>query len=442
MTELVETVLSIPLASPLPTPNSRKTCALAVSLISSSSFPENVLSVLAPKIAKVFRRGIDGELGREGKKGSAADSFRGIMVLSIEHPLLFAQPFASMLPSILKALQGSVASFQLQAGLAVAGLAHASIEADVPAKEVAQALEPCLTITKKKGAQELQMSPIFNSITKFFQTLTLIFATKDSPESTKIQTSPAVQSLAHTQAMWSLSVLSSIIVLARSSLLNNKAMCNAIVKIIRLLLVSKRVVIRTAASWGWRALAWSIMKEFEEIDDNEEDRERRSCLVQRAFDFLDKGVGVGLTCALLVGSMGREDRELRVSLSIQAIMEMSRKRVTTPDALHVLQRMLTSDKDSEPEGPTPGWDLNKLLPTPLFDGQLADADLKSVHNLTKQQATLETHWIDEIPSLTRSECQSNLEDLFDVWQTAVKSFGIDEKGFQTVRAKQPANAGG
>jgi hypothetical protein len=174
------------------------------------------------------------------------------------------------------------------------------------------------------------------------------------------------------------------------------------------------------------------MKEFEELDYDEENPAWRSSLAQRSFDFLDKNVGIGVVCALLVGSAGREDRELRVTLSIEAVTEMARKRATTPDALQILQRMLSSTIETEPEGPSPGWDLGKLLPTSLFDSQLAETDVKSATTLTKQQAASEAHWIEEIPALSHAECERNLDDFFEAWKAAVKSFGIDEKGFQTV----------
>ena len=69
-------VLAIPLAKELPTPNSRKTCALAIWLIQTQRLPAEVLEPAKDRIAHALRRGIDGELGKEGKKGSASDGLK------------------------------------------------------------------------------------------------------------------------------------------------------------------------------------------------------------------------------------------------------------------------------------------------------------------------------------------------------------------------------
>ena len=69
-------VLAIPLADDLPTLNARKTCALAIWLIQTQRLPPAVLAPAADRIAFALTRGIDGELGKEGKKGSASDGLK------------------------------------------------------------------------------------------------------------------------------------------------------------------------------------------------------------------------------------------------------------------------------------------------------------------------------------------------------------------------------
>lgn len=68
--------LAIPMADELPTHNARKTCALAIWLIQVQRLPAEVLQPTASRIAYALRRGIDGELGKEGKKGSANDGMK------------------------------------------------------------------------------------------------------------------------------------------------------------------------------------------------------------------------------------------------------------------------------------------------------------------------------------------------------------------------------
>ena len=74
--ELLGEVLAIPNADTLPTPNARKTCALAIWVIQVQRLSRPILQPLAFRIAHVIRRGIDGELGKEGKKGSASDGLK------------------------------------------------------------------------------------------------------------------------------------------------------------------------------------------------------------------------------------------------------------------------------------------------------------------------------------------------------------------------------
>lgn len=69
-------VLAIPLANELPTPNARKTCALAIWLIQAQRLPAEVLGPAKDRIAYALRRGIEGELGKEGKKGSTSDGLK------------------------------------------------------------------------------------------------------------------------------------------------------------------------------------------------------------------------------------------------------------------------------------------------------------------------------------------------------------------------------
>ena len=69
-------LLAIPLAPELPTINARKTCALSIWLIQTQRLPRDVLAPAADRIAAALARAIDGELGKEGKKGSVSDGLK------------------------------------------------------------------------------------------------------------------------------------------------------------------------------------------------------------------------------------------------------------------------------------------------------------------------------------------------------------------------------
>jgi hypothetical protein len=69
-------VLAIPMASELPTPNARRTCALSIWLLQVQRLPSEVLVPAAESITSALQRGIEGELGKEGKKGSICDGLK------------------------------------------------------------------------------------------------------------------------------------------------------------------------------------------------------------------------------------------------------------------------------------------------------------------------------------------------------------------------------
>lgn len=74
--DLLTAVLSIPLAEVIPTPNCRKTYALSISILSLSTLPAEIVEKAASRMAFAFQRALQGQLGREGKKGAAADSLK------------------------------------------------------------------------------------------------------------------------------------------------------------------------------------------------------------------------------------------------------------------------------------------------------------------------------------------------------------------------------
>ena len=74
-------LLAIPIAGELPTPNARKTCALAIMAVQCQRLPAEVLIPARDRITLALKRGIDGELGKEGKKGSANDGLKVSYIL-------------------------------------------------------------------------------------------------------------------------------------------------------------------------------------------------------------------------------------------------------------------------------------------------------------------------------------------------------------------------
>jgi hypothetical protein len=76
LNSVLSQVLAIPMATELPTPNSRKTWALSIWLLQVQRLPSEILAPAADRIAYALKRGIEGQLGKEGKKGAASDGLK------------------------------------------------------------------------------------------------------------------------------------------------------------------------------------------------------------------------------------------------------------------------------------------------------------------------------------------------------------------------------
>jgi hypothetical protein len=73
---ILTSILAIPLAQKLPSFNARKTYALSIWLLQVQRLPRKILANASTRIAHALCRAIDGELGREGKKGSITDGLK------------------------------------------------------------------------------------------------------------------------------------------------------------------------------------------------------------------------------------------------------------------------------------------------------------------------------------------------------------------------------
>jgi hypothetical protein len=82
---MVTQALAVPLAPELPTPNSRKTCSLAVWLLQTQRLPADILAPAKDRITYALRRAVEGELGKEGKRGAVSD---GMKVSCLRMPVL------------------------------------------------------------------------------------------------------------------------------------------------------------------------------------------------------------------------------------------------------------------------------------------------------------------------------------------------------------------
>ncbi|KAJ7133006.1 hypothetical protein C8R46DRAFT_1140336 [Mycena filopes] len=156
-------VLAIPLADDLPTPNARKTYALSIWLLQSQRLPASILEKAADRIVFALRRGIEGELGKEGKKGSASDGLKAIHDLSIYQPSIFVPRFESLLPSVLANLLAQTAGIRAQACHALGGLSslNTRIAAVVSSILDSSKSSPSKRSSPKEPAQNVSQGPVW-----------------------------------------------------------------------------------------------------------------------------------------------------------------------------------------------------------------------------------------------------------------------------------------
>lgn len=74
LTCITSALLSILLAPKLYLPNARKTTMLAMWAVQNIRMPTSVVAPLADRFLEAIQRGIDGQLGKEGKKGAGCEA--------------------------------------------------------------------------------------------------------------------------------------------------------------------------------------------------------------------------------------------------------------------------------------------------------------------------------------------------------------------------------
>lgn len=76
LSEILDGVLAIPMADSLRSSSSRKIYGLAMTVLQAQRLPSSILDAARERIVYAIRRGILGELGREGKKGATSESLK------------------------------------------------------------------------------------------------------------------------------------------------------------------------------------------------------------------------------------------------------------------------------------------------------------------------------------------------------------------------------
>ncbi|OCH91627.1 hypothetical protein OBBRIDRAFT_752889 [Obba rivulosa] len=414
-------VLAIPLANELPTPNARKTCALAIWLIQSLRLPSEVLEPAADRIAYALQRAIEGELGKEGKKGSASDGLKAIHDLATTYPAVFVPAFGPLLESILSNLLAPTLALRSQACHALGGLALGLSTLSSPSAVHLQYSETIAMQLQSSGGKSTDASP-----------------SKRSPGSPQ-SNSPLYRTLRTTlQAtepkhaaqgpVWAWCVLASFTVMLGTSLFVEEKVTRAMIALLKVGMRHKRSSVRALGSVVWRSIAWAYFQPspYDYVEDPEEsDREMREWYdgqMRRSWTLVpsvvDMGAGMATIATLLAGEQ-TDDESLKRALSVLRMMSHKGGQ-SCKDALDIACQLVSLGSTNE-------WNQQKLLPPGLFDANpgLLTVDYKNLPGVVRQIIE-QCPQLDDVRSLTIDEMSTDwvFETMLEVWKEGLSNLRL------------------
>ncbi|KAK7048531.1 hypothetical protein R3P38DRAFT_2869948 [Favolaschia claudopus] len=353
-------VLAIPLADDLPTANGRKTYALAIWLLQTQRLPLPVLEGAADRIMFALRRGIEGELGKEGKKGAASDGLKAIHDLSVYLPSVFIPRFENLVPQILGNLLAPTTGIRTQACHALGGFARGLATLPVSSLHARVSATTVRIITTVS-------SPTKKSPTKFTESALVrtIRTTLTAAEAQSVSQGP----------VWGLSVTAALMVMCNSNVYANKDARQVFIAMLSCAMQHKKSSIRSLGSAVWRVAAWAYCQPLlpasaddeSEVDDvtnsspsfTESQQGREKFWKGVVATVFEMGVGVSTIAALLEDSNSDVEETLTRVATMVKLMA-SRGGNAYKRAVETLARMVSFEP---PESP---WNWNKLLPRGLF----------------------------------------------------------------------------
>jgi len=359
-----------------------------------------------------------GKLDKKGKKRAIGEALRGVQSYTVEWPHLFIAGFRSFLRPILKFVVGNDAAIRSPASSALYALAYgAMVYPDVARERFANVVERFMDAqTTRDGGK-----PAFlESFARSFKKMNDIVYPKKAEETGQAATTPEEQGRVQQAAMRGLTVLSSLILLSGPALFSKQSLLlEPFMEALEILTSNKLVYVRTAASYGWRALAWVAVTSLgEKVFLTDEEQSFWTDLLS----FVDKKIGVGIICGLLCDQDNAVNRKTRRELVIITLKEMARHQGTAAEAGEILGRLLAGPKGAPSSENR--WDISNLVPTVLLDGALVKQDAEGIHGVIREQQQQEAGWIHCIPPWTREECEDAKDDFAEIWSNAVKSGGI------------------
>ncbi|EIN04107.1 hypothetical protein PUNSTDRAFT_138838 [Punctularia strigosozonata HHB-11173 SS5] len=455
--QILTSILAIPLAPYLPTPNARKTHALVIWLLQTQRLPAHNLKPAADRIAYALRRGIEGELGREGKKGSASDGLKAIHDLSLHAPDVFVPAFAVLLPFMLNNLLASTLAMRSQATLALGGFAkaYASISPSYALQESLASHVVEILFRPSPAKSPSKFSSAATSPTKESQLVRTFRTTLQTPDPSHAAQGP----------VWALCSLSSLIVLLGARASRDERIGRLIKALLNVAMRHGRSSIRALACVAWRVISWSWFverpqkpeKTDEDMDsDEEEDEDEEQAALKaegerKARDawwvlmrsIVDMGAGASVVVSLSnqhfvagiddewTGVYGSKEhiRTENLAKALDVVNAMASKGgQTTGQAIDLLGQFVSpyavanNAESSVPKEGYKTWAVHKLLPPSLFSScpGLLTVEWRSL-------VTVVRNVLDECPSiedarpLRKDELSRHIvfDSIIDSWRDAI-----------------------
>ncbi|KAF8589093.1 hypothetical protein K439DRAFT_1383673 [Ramaria rubella] len=403
--EILTDVLAIPLATSLPTPNARKTCQIAVWTLQVQRLPTAVLAPAADRIAYALRRGIDGELGREGKKGAASDALKAVATLALYQPTVFVSSFAEIIPSVLANITSSNLTLRMQAAHAVISVSRAlSHLPDPPASlqtTLSEATTSYLVQQHKSRRTPQELSPLGKAFD--------MCLSAETPSHS-----------AHSP-MWALTVIAAFIVLSGGEALTHSKTLKFVLGHLQTAMLVKRTTVRATAGLVWRALIWACVQ----LDNGQETEEKKDAGWRIVRQIVDGAIGISIVAAL---TRQRHSNKKRVPQALEVVSAMIKKGgKTCEEAVDILERLLCGVGSGIEELKEENWVNEKLLSEPLYDGTLLQGDWKNLALHVKDGLNQSVTIVD-VRRLQEDEVIEHWDALFAIWREAVERAPLGDDG--------------
>ncbi|CDO77824.1 hypothetical protein BN946_scf184689.g2 [Trametes cinnabarina] len=346
-------------------------------LVQAMRLPAEVLEPAKDRIAYALRRGIEGELGKEGKKGSISDGLKAVHDLSLYQPSIFVPAFAPLVPAVLSHLLAPTLPLRNQACHALGGLALAV--ASLPPSE----------------AHTRMSTAVAARLTRNVETAPPSSPTEHAGPHSPSRDSPLVRTLRTTLEredphyasqgpVWAFSVIAHLVVLLGPTVYLHNDLTRTIMALFSLGMRHKKSSVRALGCLAWRTMIWAYFRPphvrltiITDTDDESEESATEADLIEERtkydevmrakFKYLlsvvDMGAGVNVVGAIL-GQELSDDMHVRGALRVLRVMS-KRGGQTCKDAMDVARQLLSSATSKE-HGIVPEWENRRLLAHGLF----------------------------------------------------------------------------